>query len=155
MNDLRVGASVVLGGLVFGALAVGGAWWALDGGLYGCGPDERSLTRTLAADPLLAARTDRLAPVGESTDTCDDDDRVVTVAQSFRGTGSPAETSAAYRTLAREQGWTALPVDRITPPDCYTKRTAGTEALLSFRPGDGDGLLWVTISTAREGEGWC
>ncbi|WP_431678118.1 hypothetical protein [Kitasatospora sp. KL5] len=150
-----MGASVVAGGLVFGTLTVLGGWWALDGGLYGCGPDERRLARILAADPLLAARTDRFAPAGESTDTCDDDDRVVSVSQGFRGTGSPADTAAAYRTLVREQGWTALPVDRITPPDCYTKRTAGTEARLSFGTDSLDGLLWVTISAAREGEGWC
>ncbi|MFD0527984.1 hypothetical protein ACFQ1I_13920 [Kitasatospora arboriphila] len=105
MNDLRVGASLVGGGLVLAALVVGGGYWALDGGLYGCTRADRRLQQPVTAEVRALGAPQGAHSDGEPYAGCDDDDRFAYYGQGYDEPARRADVVAHYRAAAARNGW--------------------------------------------------
>ncbi|MEV4612851.1 hypothetical protein AB0K43_09635 [Kitasatospora sp. NPDC049258] len=146
----------VILGLGAGALAVvlllGGGWWAVNGGLYGCSAADERLGPRLVAEQVLPVPPDGLAPVGPvEAGRCDEDDQHVEVWQQYRSSGPVAEVTERYRAAAVAQGWRPAPDPRGIDPQ-YCKDAAGTVACLRFGADD-DGAGFTALLTAYPGGG--
>ncbi|MEU2628726.1 MULTISPECIES: hypothetical protein [Kitasatospora] len=167
MNDLRVGASLVGGGLVLAALVVGGGYWALDGGLYGCTRADRRLQQPVTAEVRALGAPQGAHSDGEPYAGCDDDDRFAYYGQGYDEPARRADVVAHYRAAAARNGWQPAPPDpdepawRTDPGGeriglCFTKQVDGTTAHLAvgWAYAGGRGYT-VEVRASRTGGAWC
>ncbi|MFF3215744.1 hypothetical protein ACFYYB_34595 [Streptomyces sp. NPDC002886] len=167
MIDLRVGASVIAGGLVFGALTVMGGWWALSGGIYGCTAADAAL-RDPMADQVRALGTPQGAQAGEeSYSGCDDDDRFAYVGRQYTEPTRRADVVAYYQAAATRNGWLPEPPEPDQPVShqdptgeriglCFTQQIDGATSHLAISWAfDGEQGYTVEARASRSGNSWC
>ncbi|WP_327681064.1 hypothetical protein [Kitasatospora sp. NBC_00458] len=164
MKDLRVGASVVAGGLVFGTLTVIGGWWALNGGIYGCTFADAALQDPMASQVRTLGTPQGSQADGESYTGCDDDDRFAYFAQGYTAPAPRADVVAHYRAATARNDWLPAPPEPDEPawrqdPTgerlglCFTKQVDGTTSHLA--------VSWtsagytVEARASHSGDSWC
>ncbi|MEW1913121.1 hypothetical protein AB0442_32630 [Kitasatospora sp. NPDC085895] len=167
MNDLRVGASLAVGGLVLAALVVGGGYWALDGGLYGCTFADRRLQDPMADEVAALGTPGGARPDGEQYTDCDDDDRFAVAGRGYAEPARRSDVVQHYRAAAARNGWQPAPPDpdepawRTDPGGeriglCFTKQVGGTTAHLAVSWAfDGRPGYTVEARASRTGSAWC
>lgn len=149
------------------ALVVGGGYWALDGGLYGCTFADRRLQEPMAAEVrALGAQQDAQAD-GEPFAGCDDDDRFAFYGQGYDEPARRADVVAHYRAAAARNGWQPAPPDPDEPawhtdPGgeriglCFTKQVDGATAHLAVAWAfAGEQGYTVEARASRTGGAWC
>lgn len=167
VNDLRVAASIVAGGLVFGTLAVIGGGWALNGGLYGCTAADTALQDPMAAQVQVLGTPQGARAHDESYSGCDDDDAFAYVGWEYAEPVRRADVVAYYRTAAAQHGWLPAPPEPDEPagrndPDgerfgvCFTKRIDGATSHLAVSwASDGEQGYTVEARASQSGSSWC
>ncbi|WP_371614173.1 hypothetical protein [Streptomyces sp. NBC_00454] len=166
MNDLRVGASVVAGGLVFGTLIAIGGWWALNGGIYGCTAADAALQDPVAAQ-LRTLGTPQGAQADDSYSGCDDDDRFAYFGLGYAEPARRADVVAYYQAAAARNGWLSAPPEPDEPawrsdPSgeriglCFTKQIDGATSHLAVSWAfEGEKGYTVEARASRSGGSWC
>ncbi|WP_405011402.1 hypothetical protein [Kitasatospora sp. NBC_01539] len=167
MNDLRVGASVVAGGMVFATLTVIGGWWALNGGIYGCTFADAALQDPMAAQVRTVGTPQGAQADGESYTGCDDDDRFAYFGQGYAEPSRRADVVAYYRTAAARNGWLPAPPEPDEPDWrhdpageriglCFTKQIDGATSHLAVSWAFGGEQGYTVEARASRSDGsWC
>lgn len=150
-------------------LLVGGAWWALSGGLYGCTPrDERFAVRLSELD-VLDVRPPGATPQDDRYQGCDEDDGFAYAGQSYLPAGDPASVVRFYRDEFTGLGWRLRSQDDDPVPEhglvssgarlCLTREIEGTTAYLTvWFPADfGEAArqYGVEVTASHDGGAWC
>lgn len=166
VNDLRVGASVVAGGLVIGTLAVIGGWWAFNGGIYGCTAADAALQDPMAAQ-VRTLGTPQGAQADDSYSGCDDDDRFAYFGRGYAEPARRADVVAYYQAAAARNGWLPAPPEPDEPAWrrdpageriglCFTQQIDGATSHLAVSWAfDGEKGYTVEARASRSGGSWC
>ncbi|WP_157529951.1 hypothetical protein [Microtetraspora niveoalba] len=144
--------------MVLGVVAVAPfASWILT---YGCGAEDDRLAASLAALGILDAHPAGATPQEGRSSSCENDDRITTVVQTYRASGPRAELLSFYREAAIRDGWTPPPEDDGEGVGCFTKSVGGRTVELSVWIPEAIGEEHaddydVDVSSSPEGGGWC
>ncbi|MFJ2034242.1 hypothetical protein [Streptosporangium sp. NPDC087985] len=127
---------------------------------YGCTADDDRLAASLATLSILDAHPASATPQEGRGSSCDSDDRITTVGQTYRPSGSRADVLSFYRDIAIKDGWTPSPEDDGEGVGCFTKSVDGRGVELSVwfldALGEGHGDDYdVHVSSSVAGGGWC
>ncbi|MFF0246308.1 hypothetical protein ACQP10_27395 [Streptosporangium sandarakinum] len=127
---------------------------------YGCNADDDRLAASLATLSVLDAHPANATPLKGRGSSCDNDDRITTVGQTYRPSGPRAEVLSFYRDAAIRDGWTPPPEDDGEGVGCFTKTVGGREVELSVWFLDEMGEKYgddydVDVTSSLDGGGWC
>ncbi|MCC5580260.1 hypothetical protein IMZ11_32030 [Microtetraspora sp. AC03309] len=133
------------------------ALWVLT---YGCTADDDRLAASLATLSILDARPVNATPLEGRSSSCENDDRITTVWQTYRLSGPRADVWSFYRDIAIKDGWMPPPEDDGEGVVCFTKSIDGRDVELSVRFVDATGEKHgddydVDVSSSVDGGGWC
>ncbi|MGJ6967365.1 hypothetical protein ACSDR0_36150 [Streptosporangium sp. G11] len=136
-----------------GVLLVPVAFFALN---YGCDAGDDRLVASLG---ILDVRPASATPQEERSSSCDEDDRITTVSQTYRPSGARADVLPFYRDIALKNGWTPPPEDDGEGVHCFTKSVEGRniELFVQFVDAAGEGYgddYEVLVSTSAAGLSW-
>ncbi|WP_440072017.1 hypothetical protein [Streptosporangium sp. OZ121] len=124
---------------------------------YGCDADDDRLVDSLG---ILDVRPASATPYGGRDSSCEEDDRITTVWQTYRSSGPRADVLPFYRDIALKNGWRPSPEDDGEGVYCFTKSVEGRNVELSVgfvdETGKGYGDDYeVLMSTSAAGLSWC
>ncbi|MEV7012296.1 hypothetical protein [Streptosporangium sp. NPDC051022] len=137
-----------------GALLVPVAFFVLN---YGCDADDDRLVDSLG---ILDVRPAGATPQEGRDSSCEEDDRITTVWQTYRPSGPRADVLPFYRDIALKNGWGPSPEDDGEGVYCFTKSVEGRRVELSVRFVDATGEEYgddyeVLMSTSAAGASGC
>ncbi|MFB9883175.1 hypothetical protein ACFFMN_35115 [Planobispora siamensis] len=124
---------------------------------YGCTAEDDRFAAALAGLSVLDAHPVTATPQGERDSNCDNDDRIVTVWQSYRSSGPSADVLSFYRDVAFMDGWEPLLGEDGEETGCFVKSVGGSDLHLSVSMGEEerDADYDVDVSSSMDGGGWC
>ncbi|MEV4749945.1 hypothetical protein AB0K21_26525 [Streptosporangium sp. NPDC049248] len=136
-----------------GALLVPIAFVVLN---YGCDADDDRLVASLG---ILDVRPASATPQEGRDSSCEEDDRITTVRQTYRPSGPRADVLPFYRDIALKNGWTPPPGDDGEGVHCFTKSVEGRNVELFVQFVDATGEEYgddyeVLVSTSAAGMSW-
>ncbi|MCG5215431.1 hypothetical protein [Streptosporangium sp. KLBMP 9127] len=124
---------------------------------YGCTAEDDQFAAALATLSILESHPADATPQRDRGSTCDNDDRIVSVWQSYRSSGSRADALSFYRDAAIMDGWKPVLEEGGEETGCFIKSFGRSEVHLSVSMGEavyGDGYD-VKVSSSLDGGGWC
>jgi hypothetical protein len=156
MKRLTIAVLVVACAWV-GALIAPAAFFVLT---YGCNADDDRLGTSLATLGIFNARPANATPQGERSSSCENDDRITTVGQTYRPSGPRADVLSFYRDIAIKDGWVPPSEDDGEDVDCFIKSIDGRDVELSVGFVSATGEKYgddyeVLVSSSMDGGGWC
>ncbi|MFB9893499.1 hypothetical protein [Planobispora takensis] len=124
---------------------------------YGCTAEDDRFATALAGLSILDVHPVTATPQGERDSSCDDDDRIVTVWQSYRSSGPSADVLSFYRDAAFMDGWKPLMGEDGEETGCFVKPVGVSDLHLSVSMGEEtyDADYDVDVSSSADGGGWC
>ncbi|MER5426598.1 hypothetical protein [Streptosporangium roseum] len=127
---------------------------------YGCTADDDRLAASLSTLGILDAHPAGATPQKGRSSSCESDDRITTVGQTYRPSGPRADVLSFYRDVAIKDGWAPPPGDDGEGVSCFTKSVGGRGAELSVRFPDELGEEYgddydVDVTSSLDGGGWC
>ncbi|MEU0486605.1 hypothetical protein ABZ260_46505 [Streptosporangium sp. NPDC006013] len=136
-----------------GALLVPVAFFVLN---YGCDADDDRLVASLG---ILDVRPASATPQGGRGSSCEKDDRITTVRQTYRPSGPRADVLPFYRDIALKNGWRPSPEDDGEGVYCFTRSVEGRKVELFVQFVDATGEEYgddyeVLVSTSAAGLSW-
>ncbi|MEU7986652.1 hypothetical protein AB0B56_17450 [Streptosporangium canum] len=128
---------------------------------YGCTADDDRLAASLSTLGILDAHPAGATPQKGRGSSCDSDDRITTVGQTYRPSGPRADVLSFYRDVAIKDGWVPPPGDDGEEGvSCFTKSVGGRGVELSVWFLDELGEEYgddydVDVTSSLDGGGWC
>ncbi|MFF5207010.1 hypothetical protein [Streptosporangium sp. NPDC000396] len=122
---------------------------------YGCTADDDRLADSLATLSVLDAHPASATLEEGRGSSCDSDDRITTVWQTYRLSGPRADALSFYRDVAIKEGWAPSPDDDGEGVSCFTKSFGGRDIDLSVEFPDATGEKYdINVSSSPDGGGW-
>lgn len=148
--------------LVWMGIVMIGAGVAAHAGLfpYGCTADDDRLAASLSILSILDAHPANATPQKGRSSSCDSDDRITSVGQTYRPSGPRADVLSFYRDVAIKDGWAPPLDDDGEGVSCFTKSVGGRGVELSVWFLDELGEEYgddydVDVTSSLDGGGWC